>query len=274
MLGAIPPNTGYSFAVTKPKVPYLADTDIAAQADRLRADYYAARGTDLTPRFPIRSLVLEYLKTRDHLETDLDADLGTNDQGDKIAGLLAASATGGAIKIDYAIAAGPMLPFTLAHEVGHWILHAPILRRQFVEDHSAGASSGAAGNRADEVPGARMSERARTAALSHSGAELVTLRRDLAGTRGDSLEWQANRFAVHLLMPASLVCAEFRKRYGTVNRLHADQPPAFLGRWPKRREYSKFMATRGQSSSMAPLTEDFGVSVESMAIRLEELELV
>jgi len=107
----------------------------------------------------------------------------------------------------------------------------------------------------------------------HEGSEMVTLRRDLSAAQSKT-EWQANRFAVHLLMPSDIVAREFRRRYGTISRAFSELSPSAKERWNNRRDYSRFLAVRGQSSSLASLATAFGVSGATMAIRLEELCLV
>jgi Zn-dependent peptidase ImmA (M78 family) len=123
---------------------------------------------------------------RDRLSLDLEASLGKTPAGDKIAGIMMVEDVGGSIKIDREIITSPMLPFTIAHEIGHWILHQAALRRRLQQARVRG-----------EPP-----------------EGLITLRRDVGGTKDAQagLEWQANRFATHLLLPADLVREEFRRR--------------------------------------------------------------
>jgi len=201
----------------------ITEHDIAALASGLREDLSKEIGR-IGTRLPLRELIA-FLHRRDGLVVR-ERILGRD-----VAGMIRFGEGSGEITLDQAIAISPMASFTLAHEVGHWLLH---------RDH---------------------------------GNELVTLRRDLR-TSPNPLEHQANRFAVHLLMPADLIQAEFNRRYGTASQVFAEQAPGMQERWARRRDYSKFKATKGQHISVPSLVEEFGVSPAAMAIRLEELGLV
>jgi hypothetical protein len=65
--------------------------------------------------------------------------------------------------------------FTLAHEIGHWVLHRP-------------------------------------QAMATHQASLILCR---STSRPDRLEWQANQFAAYLLMPAALVKIGWENMYGS-----------------------------------------------------------
>lgn len=65
--------------------------------------------------------------------------------------------------------------FTLAHEIGHWVLHRP----QAIATHQA---------------------------------SLILCR---SMSRPDRLEWQANQFAAYLLMPAALIKIGWENMYGS-----------------------------------------------------------
>jgi hypothetical protein len=65
--------------------------------------------------------------------------------------------------------------FTLAHEIGHWVLHRP-------------------------------------QAMATPQASLILCR---SMSRPDRLEWQANQFAGYLLMPAALIHIGWEKMYGS-----------------------------------------------------------
>lgn len=199
------------------------DIEIESAANQLRAELSSRTG-EFGAKLPLSDLVA-YLAQRDRLSFS-EAPLGKD-----VVGIIEFAAAGGSITLDAATATSPIASFTLAHEIGHWVLHRD----------------------------------------SHK--QLVTLRRDLAVTNNPT-EREANRFAVHLLMPSKLVTAEFTRRYGSISRAFEDLSVSARERWNSRREYARFMASKGQSSSLAAMDDEFGVSSTAMAIRLEELALV
>ena len=199
------------------------DIEIEAAADQLRAELSSRIG-EFGAKIPLPDLVA-FLAQRDRLSVS-EAPLGRD-----VVGMINFAEVGGSITLDAATSTSPIATFTLAHEIGHWLLHR--------DDHR----------------------------------ELVTLRRDLSAARNPT-EWEANRFAVHLLMPGKLVRTEFIRRYGSISRAFDDLSVSARERWSSRREYARFMASRGQSSSLSAIDDEFGVSSTAMAIRLEELSLV
>lgn len=138
---------------------------------------------------------------------------------------------------------GPSLAFTMAHELGHAVLHP------------------------------------------EGGGVHRDRSRDVPGLPKNADEAEADRFAVHFLMPERLVRERFEVRFGRAPFV-LDEATAFAlvkrnhdiasERFPTPRSLSRHLAnveeydTR-EFDSMASL---FGVSVVSMAIRLEELGLV
>lgn len=133
--------------------------------------------------------------------------------------------------------------FTVAHELGHALLHEqPVLHR----------------DRPLEGP-------------------------RLAGVR-DLVEFQADRFATFFLMPRKVVIRQF-KEFFLSERFVINENTAFaLGESTSDNLYGKCRNKRGLATLLASaglfnqvhfrsLSEQFGVSVEAMAIRLEELDL-
>lgn len=124
-------------------------------------------------------------------------------------------------------------------------------------------------------------------ALFHSG-EILHRDRALDGrylsSSRDFRERQADKFAAYFLMPSKLVQKIFLDLFGT-NSLLINQETAFrftgestkifLSRFTNRRSFSRFLAstTIYSGNSFVSLSDYFGVSVEAMAIRLEELDL-
>lgn len=146
-------------------------------------------------------------------------------------------------RITVATDAGPqVLLFTAAHEIGHLVLHP-----------------------------------------NQTG-----LHRDLpiSGPRSarNRAEYEADKFATFFLMPRKLLMTEFEARFLGRFTLNEDTAYALLGKphhaarhdLPSRRAISRKLAGAIQYNgrTFRSLVERFGVSVEAMAIRLEELDLV
>ena len=125
-------------------------------------------------------------------------------------------------------------------------------------------------------------------AILHDG---VGLHRDrpLNGTPTgyfrDNIEREADTFATLFLMPENLVRGAFRLRFGVtqfvinegtafaLNKGNVDQLRAEC---PQIRDLSKLLAGAEQydQTRFSPLYKQFNVSIEAMAIRLEELRLI
>ena len=133
--------------------------------------------------------------------------------------------------------------FTAAHELGHAILHnQPVLHRDRPLDGSAGIAK--------------------------------------------SLEeTQADRFAAYFLMPAKLVKEVFFEIFempafvineNTALAMRISGVGAFRQRCPDRRALSRLVAAADYFAGKAfiPISKIFRVSIEAMAIRLEELSLI
>ncbi len=122
-------------------------------------------------------------------------------------------------------------------------------------------------------------------------SDIVRLReRAGRGPQDKSRERNADRFATELLMPAQPVSEAMSKRFGgaidgTIPRddlahfissgVHRTIPPTVLARMPQVRRAALFATADNFSGPhFKPLVERFDVSVETMAIRLLELELV
>jgi len=134
--------------------------------------------------------------------------------------------------------------FTLAHELGHALLHEKMVYHRDRPIHCP-----------DHPRGRPLKER------------------------------EADKFASYFLMPELQVRKEFAKRFGegplalnehTAFGLTAEPLPAFSKRVRDLRDFSRIIASANGflGFDFQPLSKVFGVSVEAMAIRLEELNLV
>ncbi|MDY6947409.1 MAG: ImmA/IrrE family metallo-endopeptidase, partial [Pseudomonadota bacterium] len=134
--------------------------------------------------------------------------------------------------------------FTTAHELGHYLLHTqPLLHRD------------------RPLNGVRVTE------------------------PRDSEEWQADKFASYFLMPRKLLIKTFMRLFLTENFRITEQTAFALNEPSVRDLRNQCKNIRGLARLLAratayngvhfhSLSDRFKVSVEAMAIRLEELELV
>jgi Zn-dependent peptidase ImmA (M78 family) len=102
----------------------------------------------------------------------------------------------------------------------------------------------------------------------------------------ERLEIEADKFATYFLMPAKLVKSKFREIFGTIDRftlnndtafaLDSSDPDGLLTTCKTRRELAKTLAKAEvyNSKHVVSLSKYFGVSIEAMAIRIEEMDLV
>ena len=138
----------------------------------------------------------------------------------------------------------PVRKFTAAHELGHAVLHDA---RELHRDRAL------------------------------DGSELRRPR--------DRTEWEADVFATYFLMPErrirsafehALKTREFVLNEDTAFALNAGDLETLRATFPEVRDLSRLLArtTHYDGVQFYSLAEQFGVSVEAMAIRLEELNLI
>ena len=138
--------------------------------------------------------------------------------------------------------------FTLAHELGHWVLH----RKLFL----------GRGEALDLFP---------KSAGADDDFEFVGLNRSIfPSSCGPGAvareEWQANRFAVALLINPDVLREEFSLRFGVPQIARSSR------QWRLHSRTIRELASRLARSSVnghPPLRELFGLSVEAVAIALE-----
>ncbi len=248
------------FLAARIQVPWLHDRDIEAAAFALRAAFASeqkAEGNHIVwPPICPATLVFEFLDPHHRLSLDTEADLGCDEDGFPIAGLMRVADNpkdGGEIFIDKSIVGTPLYSFTLAHEIGHWILHQHHILRA----------------------------REQMSIFDERPAQTRTLHRNLQGGQSKlpPEEWQANRFAAHLLMPADLLRTEFFRRYNGALDYRAQYRSDALFRrlYTDKRLYSRHIAAEIRAHNgqiLKPLHELFGVSCLAMSIRLEELGFI
>jgi Zn-dependent peptidase ImmA (M78 family) len=215
--------------------PYLANSAIDAEAERLRVEALRSKAHDVP--VDLDAIVFDHLCEKDELTIDDEREIPDEDGEEVLGKTLVRS---GRIVINRRLKQSPDVGryrFTLAHEVGHWRLHRPVVL-------AAAEQRGLFGDLTDDV--------------------ITTLNRSIVGPNPPREEIQANRFGAALLIDRTALRREFAARF----------PSADLGAVLKKgshgttRERGRFVAAhccRGLPS----LASRFAVSVEAMAIALE-----
>lgn len=224
--------------------PYLEEDEIEAAADGLLQEAFGASDAAL----PVDLQVIAY----DHLYEKQDVifrdDVELEAQGgERVLGTTQPHKR--RILVDAGLKTeGPegRYRFTVAHELGHWVLHEPLYAR---DDGQTSLFDGD----------------------SSQDHDLVSLERNVfpVATHGrlPPEEWQANRFAIALLIDRDRLRAGFRRRFGRthVTMEELDQAATREG----RRRVSRRLA-RKSVEGLPPLKDVFGLSTEAMAIALEK----
>lgn len=223
--------------------PYLTDGTMEAAASGLLHDVFGGE-----PSYPVDldAVVFDHLCERHGLVFNDELDLRLEAGGDVVGRMRPLADT---IEISAHLKDDGCLGryrFTVAHEIGHWVLH----RSLFL----------ASANQGD---------------LFHSAAslqapEMISLERNVFPSSGGSgspprEEFQANRFAIGLLIDRDILRREFRERFGE-NPLEVG---GIVGSGTlSARELARFAASATDSRRPA-LKDQFGLSTEAMAIALE-----
>lgn len=233
----------------KSEVPYLHRKQVEAEAELLIAEYSKRFEPIVSPPVPVDELAeLHLLLTLEYL------DMATLFPQAEVHGAIwfQEGRIGIANHLDpetYPTKLG-RYHFTLAHEIGHWRLHRQHYTSNNQERH-----------------------------LFEDGRE----RPDVVCRSGDTqtVEWQANAFAAHLLMPRKMIhkaWAEFRDgddRSVAITELRhqfAGTEPMYLRGRLADDEATRDLAIKEEFCR--PLAEKFEVSREAMRIRLEKLGLL
>lgn len=221
-------------------VPFLTEVQIKRAADKLIREC-SQRCPGFCPPYDLDVLVYDYLYEVEGVSLDQETPLGGEGDG-CVAGKTIPHKR--LILIDPSCVGQPYYRFTVAHEIGHWVLHG----RPLVDGQGQGSLFG------DDVD---------------FDLEFVTLRRTILShrtARGVREEIQANKFAAHLLMPQELVEAEFLRRFESaqVVDVHGDE---------ELLNAAQDFAGRSTVEALS-MRQHFGVSRLAMAYRLLDLRLV
>ncbi len=217
------------------KFKFIPNPKIDAAAAGLRASALSPEAAR-QPMVDLDTIVFDYLCERDELAVDLEADLADED-GEEVLGKT--TFRPGRILVNLRLRPDSgRFRFTLAHEVGHWILHRPIILAQVEQ----------VGLFSDEQPTSMPS----------------TLNRSLTELSPPPEEVQANRFAASLLIDHDILKREFAARFGANGVVTVLRSSRQSGRTV--REQARYLAAYGPAPNLAGV---FGVSLEAMAIALE-----
>ena len=224
--------------------PFLPESRIEAKATRLRADASGA-GDGVGLPVDLEAIIFDHLYEKDGLIFRDDVNLGYY-EGDKVLGKTIPAR--GQVFVDRSLKNHPSIGrfrFTVAHELGHWVLH----RHLFVKD---------------SLQTTLLPED------SDPSEELASLHRNVfpAPGRGrlPSEEWQANRFAIALLIDPVLLREEFRARFSRPYLMTQDF--GCSGTEEGIRAAAR-RASEHESAGLPSLADRFGLSREAMSIALE-----
>lgn len=232
------------------KVRYMSDFAIEFDANYLLTDYARKSGRDIKIPVPVEDILENHL----HLTLEMD-DLCTRfDKPDVLGALYIDSKK---VMVDTSL--DPTIydsklgrfRFTLGHEIGHWRLHAHLLKfranmRRLFED-------------GDPVPAVICRER----------------------QKREPIEIQADRFAAFLLMPRDLVFRAWKDKYGSLKSIVMEtEYEAATGQrrnlFHKAGEPDPFtdFETKMVRKIAREFASQFEVSVEAMQIRLRTMRLL
>ncbi len=217
------------------KFPFISDAQIDAAALRLKIEALPAAKLHAVP-VDLETIVFDYLCDRDELVVELEREL-PDENGDEVLGKT--TIRPGRIQINARLRPDSgRFRFTLAHEIGHWILHRPLLLA------------------AADQPGLFPE--------TTEGNILTTINRSLTDTRPPREEIQANRFAATLLIDHDILRREIQTRVGREGPSSALRSAGALNLPP--RGQARFLAAFGTPPNLAQV---FAVSVEAMAVAIE-----
>lgn len=211
------------------KVPYLLEPAIERDAEVLLAQFCGARGVELSAPIPVEEILEQHLGLSLGFD-DLHARFEVPQMGEEPDVLGALFVDRREVLInqvldpeDHPFQEG-RYRYTLGHEIGHWELHRELV--------SAAAGAPTLFGRAAAAP--------------------IICRRSQAR---EPIEWQADTYSAHLLMPRTLIVKTWRNRFGNLR-------PQIICHEDEVRDFTR------------PFTKQFGVSSKAVDIRLGALGLL
>ena len=215
--------------------PYLPAQNIDSAAVNLLAAAFEDQNK-IGQKVDLNVVVFDHLVEREGMYFSDEVDLGYED-GEKVIGKMFPLA--GKVLVCHTVRAdGPegRYRFTVGHEIGHWVLHRPLFLAQ---------------REARDLFGQR-----------HGLDAVTSLNRNVfpsGGSRPPAEEWQANRFAVALLVDPDLLRTEFEVRFRETPIVCSSGDLHAVARDVAREEVD----------GRRPLGDEFGLSAEAMAFALE-----
>ena len=214
--------------------PFLPKSRIQRAARLLREETF---GDEAVYRVDLDAVAYDVLYPRDDLVL-VDDEVLPREDGEKVLGIT--QPIRGRIKICASLREDRYpgrRRFTIAHEIGHWILHRELFQPLANQDGM----------------------------LDEQHDRIVTLQRNIeSAPTSQPEEWQANHFAAWLLIGEIELREEVRKRY--------DQYPVMPPKGMTLKDFANQMAAdRSDGTSLA---DRFGVSRTAMRIALENRGLV
>jgi hypothetical protein len=228
------------------KFPYLSDEQIRDAARQLLGRVFGSP-SEAGFHVDLEAVIYDYLCEKEDLSFNDEDPLAPED-GEEVLGKTLPRT--GKILIHGPLKSSRVLGryrFTVGHEIGHWVLHRPLV----------------------------LADAQQLSLLADpQGYEFVSLNRSIfAGDKQQvpTEEWQANRFASYLLVDPELLITQFTRRFGT--------PPlprregGGVARVPNLHQFALETASR-VARRQRPLYVEFGVSIEAMAVTLKQRGLV
>lgn len=223
--------------------PFLPESDIEAKAANLLGRTFG-QSLDRSRPVDLEEIVVHLSETQELVYND-EADLRSV-HGDAVLGKTQPLKRRILLSRDLKLDSDPGRGrFTLAHELGHWELHRPLFVAKAQELSLFGPAED------DEF---EFVDR-ENAIFNEPGHGRVRTE-----------EWQANRFAIALLIDRDVLRTEFERRFAAP--VIARCAPAWRLRSSTLREHSRRLAT-ASANGVEPLRCVFGLSGEAMAIALE-----
>lgn len=214
-------------------VPYIPDSELEAAANHVIAQYSAKHGLSDEAAIPVDTII----ETLFGLTFEM-GDLRQEYHADDILG--ATYIEEKRVVIDESLdpyenpCKEGRFHFTVAHEIGHWVLHRPLIEQAASQESLFGKSD----------------------------APSIVCR----SSKKDPMETQADFFASYLLMPADRVLATWKRLFGSTRYVEYDvDKPGIKSLRDVLRPISRV------AKEMAP---HFKVSSEAMQYRLENLGLI
>ena len=240
------------------KVEFLSKEEIEQDAEMLLREYEETTGTPIRLPIPVDDITTYHLALRlgfDDLHRTLDIPM-QSEKPDILGAIWVASET---ILIDRSLDP-KMYPsmlgryrYSVGHEIGHWRLHRSYVARDANQTSFLGTPS-------------------KPTVICRSSEE------------NEPIEWQANFHASCLLMPKQLVLGAWRSQFGHANPFVFDPvrhgKPMGARRGGLRpvgaiiRQIEKSACDQAFEDRAAVFAPSFGVSVQAMRIRLENLGLL